>query len=321
MLYILLWFLSNSNFQAWKHQPARSTDRDKFSPLQSRFAPFPIPAWSAALAAVDQSVVVEFPNTNYAFPDPGLMVGPAKDERKARFIETWVRSRDAWISSVALEGSLAMKAQHWREFLIIDLNASEVTDTGTKSAKRRQHVRRVVKEKLSSNTVVVPRSTVGEAFVWQGRHYPPGDLPPENVVRQILWELYELNFAQEFVSLDRRACISLDMRDTEVLYARQSLISKCFISNSINYAPLPNTSCGLAAENILDRLPFLCRMVQVMGAWKGPKPAVFDLVQHLPITDQVEGLEDAVTKYYCQQFFIYFGRAAQIPHRLFLPHR
>jgi hypothetical protein len=28
-------------------------------------------------------------------------------------------------------------------------------------------------------------------------------------------------------------------------------------------------------------------------------------------------LEETVTKYYCQQFYNYFGRAAQIPHRLF----
>jgi len=76
-------------------------------------------------------------------------------------METWVRSRDAWISSVAVEGSLAKKAQHWREYLITDLSVSKVTNKCSKSAKRRQHVRSVVIEKLSSNTSVAPRSTVG----------------------------------------------------------------------------------------------------------------------------------------------------------------
>ena len=28
-------------------------------------------------------------------------------------------------------------------------------------------------------------------------------------------------------------------------------------------------------------------------------------------------LEGVVAQYYCQQFFNYFGRAAQVPHRLF----
>jgi hypothetical protein len=320
--FCVLWqFVSNSNCQAWNHQPAQSTDRDKFAPLQSPFAPFPIPAWTAALAAVDQSVCVDFPTTIYAFPDPGLLVGPAKDERKARFIETWVRSRDAWISRVAQEGSLAMKAQHWREFLLTDLsNVSELTGASTKSEKRRQHVQVILKEKLSFDLSVAPRCTVGEPFVWQGRDYPPGELPPENVVRQILWELYELNFSQEFLALDRRACTNLEMRDTETLYARQTSISKCFTSNSINYIRLPHTNGGLAAENIRDRLPYLYSMVHVMATWKGTKPAAFDLAKRSPelITNQqAESLEDAATKYYCQQFFIYFGRAAQIPHRLF----
>ena len=48
-------------------------------------------------------------------------------------------------------------------------------------------------------------------IVWQGREYPVGELPPENVIREILWELYELNFIHELQSLDRRACDNLDL--------------------------------------------------------------------------------------------------------------
>jgi hypothetical protein len=33
--------------------------------------------------------------------------------------------------------------------------------------------------------------------------------------------------------------------------------------------------------------------------------------------DGAVDLEKVVAKYYCQQFFNYFGRAAQVPHRLF----
>jgi len=166
---------------------------------------------------------------------------------------------------------------------------------------------------------MVPRCKVGE-FVWQGKSYRPGDLPSENVVRQILWELYELNFAQEFLSLDRRACSNLDLTDKEALYERQSLITKCFASRALNYAPLPNTNRGLAAETIRHRLLYLWRMVQIMDAWKGTKPTVFVLAGRSleRMTDQqAEDLEAAATKYYCQQFYTYFGRAAQVPHRLF----
>ncbi len=210
-----------------------------------------------------------------------------------------------------------MNAQHWRDFLNIDLSSSsEVIDTDTRSAKRRRHTQDLLKAKLS----MVPGCVVGE-FVWQGCSYRPGDLPPENVVRQILWELYELNFAQEFLSLDRHACTDLDLTDKDALYERQSLITKCFASRVLNYAPLPNTNCGLAGETIGDRLPYLWHMVQIMDSWKGTKPAIFGLADHSPqrvTNQQARDLEVAATKYYCQKFYTYFGRAAQTPHRLFL---
>ena len=41
---------------------------------------------------------------------------------------------------------------------------------------------------------------------------------------------------------------------------------------------------------------------------------VFDL-QLSP--DSAMELEKVVAKYYCQQFFNYFGHAAQVPHHLF----
>jgi len=295
-------------------QPPQSGGRDKFAPLLSPLAPFSIPAWEAALRAVDQSVFVKSRCTNYAFPDPGVFVSPANDERKAKLIESWVRTRDAWITRITFEGSLAMNSQHWRDFLNIDLSrAPEVTHTDTRSAKRRRLAQDLLKVKPSME----PRCTIGE-FVWQGQSYRPGVLPPKNVVRQILWELYELNFAQEFLSLDRRACSNLDLTDREALYERQSMITMCFASRTLKCAPLPNSNHGLAAETVRDRLRYLWRMVQVMKAWKGTKPTVFGLVDQQTMTDQqAKDLEAAATKYYRQQFYTYFGRAAQVPHRLF----
>lgn len=303
-----------------KPQPPQSAGRDKFAPLNSPLAPFSIPAWSAALQAVDRSVSVESSKTPYfAFPDPGLFVSPAKEEKKAKFIETWLRIRDAWIARLAHEGSLAMLSQHWRDLLATDLsNLLGLSDT--KATKRRQQIHDILKPRSLSDPEVVPRSAVGEPFVWQGCSYPPGCLPAEDVVRQILWELYELNFSQEFLSLDRRACNNLDLMDNGQLYKRQSLISKCFYSITLSYIPLPNTNYGLAADTIRGRLPYLQHMVHVMIAWKGTKPTAFHLADFSPqrITDQqAKELEEATTKYYCQQFFTYFGRAAQIPHRLF----
>jgi hypothetical protein len=75
----------------------------------------------------------------------------------------------------------------------------------------------------------------------------------------------------------------------------------------------------LADDNFDSRFGFVTGLVFVMSSWKGDKPAIlagnlFDL-QLSP--DGAKEMEAVVAKYYCQQFFNYFGRAAQVPHRLF----
>ena len=60
-------------------------------------------------------------------------------------------------------------------------------------------------------------------------------------------------------------------------------------------------------------------LVFVTEAWKGDKPTMLasNLSELQLSSDGAVEMEKVVTKYYCQQFFNYFGRAAQIPHRLF----
>jgi hypothetical protein len=224
--------------------------------------------------------------------------------------------RAVWIVRVVHEG-LSMSNQDWRDLLSADLN--NLSGNGdTKAMARREKIRHKL-EPMSSGPGVRFRSTIGEPFVWQGRGYLPGVLPARDVVRQILWELYELNFTHEFISLDRRACETLDLTDNERLHERKYLISKCFVTgiNTFKSAPLPKHNCGLAANDLRDRLPYLQEMVRLMMAWKGSKPTAFYRAD-LPLDDhQAKELEDIATKYYCQQFYDYFGRAAQVPHRLF----
>jgi hypothetical protein len=148
-------------------------------------------------------------------------------------------------------------------------------------------------------------------------------LPADHVVRGILWELFQLNFAYELLSLDRRACSILDTTSNDSqLMQRQALVSECFSVDPFLSRLLPDRDCGLAADDIEERIPYIFSFVRVMQSWKGDKPPIFNLVaqpyQEVP-PSQASGLEEAATKYYCQQFFNYFGRAALLPHRLFMP--
>jgi hypothetical protein len=292
--------------------------------LQSHFAPFSIPAWQDALQAVNRSSpLIETQKTSanfgrYVFPDPGLFISPTTDEKKSRYIESWLQTRDAWLMRLQIEPSLAMSSQHWRTLLSMDVSVP--VQGSTKAAKRRQDVLNMLLPSSSTHSEVQTRSTAKELLVWQGKEYPLGVLPPEDVVRQILWELYELNFIHELQSLDRRACADLDLSNTVQLIERQMKISRCFPINSFRHVTIPSENCGLAADDLNKRFPFVVELLHVLKSWRGEKPAIFGIsMDNLrDSTHQARiQLEKTIAKYYCQQFFNYFGRAAQIPHRLF----
>jgi hypothetical protein len=300
----------------------QTADRNKFSPLDSSFAPYPIPAWSAALQAVNQSPanLMEATKTmqhfgHYIFPDPGLFIHPGTS---MKYIESWLRLREFWFMRVAKEPSLAMSNQYWRTYL--STSASEKVDT--KAGRRYQEVLNILLPNPEMYPGVERPSDSTGPVVWQGREYPSGVSLPENVIREILWELYEVNFIHELQSLDRRACHDLDLSNTARLFDRQIEISLCFHTSSFPQVPIPSENRGLADDNFEKRFRFITGLVFIMRSWKGDKPALpaGDLNQLQFSPKEAMDLENVVAKYYCQQFYNYFGRAAQVPHRLFATH-
>jgi len=258
---------------------------------------------------------------HYTFPDPGLFITPATDENKAQNVESWLRLREIWFLRVANELSLALSNQHWWTFLSMDHNAQEQRDT--KAARRRREVLDLIMPKSNVYPELKARGTSKDPLFWEGKEYPSGELPPEDVVRQILWELYELNFIHELSALDRRACADLDIMDTTKVLERQLSVSACFCPSSFQHVTIPSENAGLAADNFGQRYHFIVALFLVMKSWKGKKPVIFgaseDAVCQFSL-EAAKGFEKLITKYYCQQFFNYFGRAAQIPHRLFVVH-
>ena len=223
---------------------------------------------------------------------------------------------------VAKEPSLALSNQSWRTFLSID---NAVLGKGeTKALLRRQEVLDIILPNSDMYPGVERRSDLMGPITWRGREYPSGALPPGNVVREILWELYEVNFVHELQSLDRRACRDLDLSDNEQLLDRQTVISQCFHRRSFPQVSIPSENLGLADDSFDNRFQFITGLVFVMNSWKGDKPPILngDPFDFELTPDAAIETEKVVVQYYCQQFFNYFGRAAQVPHRLFVtnPH-
>ncbi|KAF9037956.1 hypothetical protein BJ165DRAFT_1531862 [Panaeolus papilionaceus] len=319
---------SKKSVPSKQQKPKARDGRNKFMPLEGPFAPFPIPTWAEGLIAVDVSYqnLIEASKSephfgHYVFPDPGVFTSATSDEKRVKLLRTWLLSRDAWMSCLVSQDSLALSAQAWRDFLFLDLSSPpEVTNT-RKSARLQAALAKLTPQTLEAFHIE-PQYATGQPSVWNNHQYNADELPPHNVVREILWELYELNFTYELICLDRRACINLGSDDTS-LYERELIIQKCFpfLAYKMPTQPMPTTNRGLASDNPSERLTHVLQLAKLMSSWRGEKPAIFELYkrrsQDSISRQEASDLERSVAQFYCQTFYNYFGRAAQVPHRLY----
>jgi hypothetical protein len=293
----MIYFLTHY-FLDPKPQTTQTGDRNKFSPLDCSYAPYPIPAWSAALQAVNQSPanLIEATKTmqhyrHYIFPDPGLFIHPGT---AMKYIASWLRTREAWFMRVTKEPSLALSSQSWRTYLSIDNNVLGKVDT--KAARRRQEALDMILPNTDMYPGVERLSGSMGPIVWEGKEYPSGELPPDNIIREILWELYELNFIHKLQSLDHCACQNLDLSSASQLFGRQVEISQCFPMNSFRHVSITSENRGLADDDFDKRFVYVTALVMVMKSWKGDKPAILagDLSDLQLTTDGARELEKVV---------------------------
>ncbi|KAF9035300.1 hypothetical protein BJ165DRAFT_1533790 [Panaeolus papilionaceus] len=298
------------------------TGRNKFEPLVDAFAPYSIPAWRDALSAVDYSParIVDHAsadrNSNqYVFPDPGLFLSSKHTDL---YIHNWLRIERVWSLFVVQNGTLS--PQDWRHLLFLDF--SKPAPEGDSPTRKRC---RELYEKLQTRgnqfsagvRLVDIYSTVPK---WNGR--PLTTPVQEKTVREIMWTLYEYNFTFELISLDRRACIELGPNPTEQkLEEQERMIRACFAPARFKLPEIDPQNIGLASDKIEDRLPYIIALGKVVKSWTlNPDPVLLLCDRRQPELhlDQPRrhGLERIVTQLYCQTLWNYFGRAAQIPHRL-----
>ncbi|PPR02078.1 hypothetical protein CVT24_011176 [Panaeolus cyanescens] len=299
--------------------------RDKFESLQGPFAPFSIPAWAKQLRNVDRTVPPAIEGVEnagfYAYPDPGLFISVQTDDRRQQMIERFCRLFDVWSSRSREVDGMALSNQQWRDLLCIDFRlAPEKWVVGNGKNANRQ---RAVLEKL------IPKGSSARA-IGEGEEYElsvtresfaSGTLPPHDAVRKLLFFLYMLNFQAELIALDRVA--REDFNEGRAL-EQEGEISLLFPYDTF-IVPISNPNAGLAAHSLRDRIPYLRTFARIMSGWKGDKPHIFYLGKHrsgadssIPL-DEAALLENEVAQFYCQQFFNYFRRAAQVPHFLSLP--
>ena len=146
-------------------------------------------------------------------------------------------------------------------------------------------------------------------------------IPPHTIARQVLWELFEINFRYELVTLDR-LCYKLD--DTPD--ARQILVLNRIPHFEGNLVPTSSSSgkSGFASEDTEDRRIALEGFFGVMEGWDGGPHAMSRhlsgagrrLREHQLEGNELDKIEKDLVLHYVSVFSDLFGRAPLLPHKL-----
>ena len=143
--------------------------------------------------------------------------------------------------------------------------------------------------------------------------------PPLQLIRSILWELYELNFHYELSALDQVLATHLWATSDGAPSTRQALLYDIFSSDSglrMTSGPLPQQPhelgiCAVAAE---IALPYLNNFCKLLSAWPGAptrlgSPVELDGVHNTMAYDTYI----LACQFYLQTAFEFFGRQPSIP--------
>ncbi|KIJ10619.1 hypothetical protein PAXINDRAFT_16389 [Paxillus involutus ATCC 200175] len=139
------------------------------------------------------------------------------------------------------------------------------------------------------------------------------------LVKQILWELYELNFRYELYALDRVMAMEL---------WASSFTERCALLHSIfpgdsgllmwdDSLPKQDSDVGLGAGSWKELHPWVDKFQELLSVWCDAPSRLSSLLGD-PVADhdnQVAHLTmQSATNFYVQTFFDHFGKPPVVPH-------
>ncbi|KAF9067783.1 hypothetical protein BDP27DRAFT_1180022, partial [Rhodocollybia butyracea] len=160
--------------------------------------------------------------SGYHLPPPCFFLAPQDVKTRSNLFHGWLRMRDLVLYLLASPtcDSLCFSCDEWR--VLLDTTAGfwspNTSEQETKRGNQRLQVMAAIEKSLQRSSI----SLKLEAIAPQVTDFKEQNLlqskPPEaTICRRILWEVNELNFRQELISLDRQLDTShrssVDRRD------------------------------------------------------------------------------------------------------------
>ncbi|TFY56740.1 hypothetical protein EVJ58_g7450, partial [Rhodofomes roseus] len=307
--------------------PKAEAGRDHFIDPDNALIPPPITQWSNALSHVqnDPTRVSKdcLPSGHYV-PNPATF---ASAKSLARYLETWLTIRPAYLQylrqTVYASELLPQSKAVWNALLVMTDDqrrafASRIRPSGpadkrgkmSTTEKARFQAMEYFARFFPTDDFDTPRNLVWFQYTVR----TPVRDPPPSLVRQVVWELYELSFRIELSAMDFKIC-GMVSKSAVLRTARKTRICKCFFDQQIVFDAYPRHNVGLASLHPYGLAVAVERLRRVLVDWPGAT-LLQGIVRPEDPPALILDIEHSIASFYCQKFYDICGRPAVVPHRL-----
>lgn len=314
-------------------QPA-AMNRNKFGPVMSPLMPPYCPEWLTALKAVDRlspTHTIPKKRTGLMYPDPGYFASVTPLNRSFA-IPAWLSIRATRCGQMLYPSRAEMRVLPtpvWRYFFFIyrqEPGGQGTCDTSVPSLTDEPNTAIGAAKAMFGPEATASMARNIQEVCWRGQSYTVLDGAIRNMgtdtVREIIWELCELNWRYELLALDKLAAPHM-WQDDDAAGQRVSDLLLVFSPSSsfvLTHAPFPTENASIVATTRAGRLPALAALRRVMSVWQNSPDIMEDSTSSAPaqaIADVHTSVSEAKTLgLYCQTFYDYFHRAPVLPCRL-----
>ncbi|EEB98706.1 hypothetical protein MPER_01739, partial [Moniliophthora perniciosa FA553] len=275
--------------------------------------------WVEAISAIDRSRRPLPPyNGGYALPDPGLFLwqaykGDDPDKRKLiRYLKIWLDLREVLIFRNMMDppcpASVAWSPRQWR-LMLGTLDADREAEPGSSMAKHRELIQAHLGQCFGHFGLTLREVRQDpDHLAWRGRTYDVDRLRDADLVREVILELYELNFRIELSTLNRRMLSLASEGRVGVGESMQTLdpnVQACFPGLGPHDCPLSmswdKAAAGLGAERLRHRGRYFLHLRDVVKCWPGAE-AIQVLPRHTDLKSyshaELGEIEQTVAKFY-----------------------
>ncbi|KAF9234577.1 hypothetical protein BU15DRAFT_65573 [Melanogaster broomeanus] len=306
-----------------------SGPRNKWVDLDHQLLPPHHVTWSTALDHVtkdEKGVKSQRMNAGYRFPEPVVFAVVLVSDSRKQYLANWLALRPLWLGRIANQPHLPVPGPKvWHAFLNSTL-AAATPSTATSSTA-------IITLSMECKSAAVQffgehLADMGTASTWAGDisiNFRGNTIklatladPPLQLIQGILWELAELSFRYDLLTLDK---FLIPQLWADSPHERQVAYDSVFPSEVVGGtwdAPLPTESVGLCHSDIrADHfLPFINAFRTLMSHWPSA-PALMGQPLLEPLADTtLNNKVGEALRFYVESFFVNTGRPPVVPRRM-----